>query len=247
MKDGFLKVAAATPFLKVANPLYNVTEMKQCINKACEQGVKVLAFPELCITGYTCGDLFLQDTLLEEAKDALEMLCCYLEEKDIVVMVGLPLMVKGSLYNVVVLLQNGKVLGMIPKNSIPMYGEHAEGRYFQAGPEAIEMIELFGGQVPFGVNQLFTCKQMPELVIAAEVCEDLWSVIPPSSRHALAGATVILNASASAASAGKAEYRKDLVKGQSAKLLCGYIYADAGEGESTTDLVFCGQIGRAHV
>ena len=240
MKDGFLKVAAATPFLKVANPLYNVTEMHQWIDKACEQGVKVFAFPELCITGYTCGDLFLQDTLLDEAKDALEMLCCYLEEKDIVVMVGLPLMVKGSLYNVVALLQNGKVLGIIPKNSIPMYGEHAEGRYFQAGSETVEMVELFGSQVPFGVNQLFTCKQMPELVIAAEVCEDLWSVIPPSSRHALAGATVILNASASAASAGKAEYRKDLVKGQSAKLLCGYIYADAGEGESTTDLVFCG-------
>ena len=240
MKDGFLKVAAATPFLKVANPLYNVTEMKQWINKACEQEVKILAFPELCITGYTCGDLFLQDTLLDEAKDALEMLCCYLEEKDIVVMVGLPLMVKGSLYNVVALIQNGKLLGIVPKNSIPMYGEHAEGRYFQAGPETVEMIELFGNQVPFGVNQLFPCKQMPELVIAAEVCEDLWSVIPPSSRHALAGATVILNASASAASAGKAEYRKELVKGQSAKLLCGYIYADAGEGESTTDLVFCG-------
>lgn len=240
MKDGFLKVAAATPFLKVANPLYNVTEMKQWMNKAYEQGVKVVAFPELCITGYTCGDLFLQDTLLDEAKDALEMLCCYLEEKDMFVMVGLPLMVKGSLYNVVAMIQNGKVLGIVPKNSIPMYGEHAEGRYFQAGPETVEMVELFGNQVPFGVNQLFTCKQMPELVIAAEVCEDLWSVIPPSSRHALAGATVILNASASAASAGKAEYRKELVKGQSAKLLCGYIYADAGEGESTTDLVFCG-------
>ena len=138
------------------------------------------------------------------------------------------------------MIQNGKLLGIVPKNSIPMYGEHAEGRYFQAGMENVEMVELFGKQVPFGMNQLFVCKQLPEVVLAAEVCEDLWSVIPPSSKHALAGATVILNASASAAAAGKAEYRKELVKGQSAKLLCGYIYADAGEGESTTDLVFCG-------
>ena len=240
MKDGFFKVAAATPFVKVANPLYNVTEMKKCIEEALEQDVKLLVFPELCITGYTCGDLFLQDTLLDEAKDALEMLCCYLEEKDIFVMAGLPLMIKGALYNVVAMIQNGTLLGVIPKNSLPMYGEHAEGRYFQAGTEQVELVELFGKQVPFGMNQLFTCKQLPELVIAAEICEDLWSVIPPSSRHALAGATVILNASASAASAGKAEYRRELVKNQSARLFCGYVYADAGEGESTTDLVFSG-------
>ena len=240
MKDGFLKVATATPVLKVANPIYNVTEMQKCIDEACDKGVKILVFPELGITGYTCGDLFLQDTLLEEAKDALDFLCCSLEEKDILVLVGLPLFVKGSLYNVVAVIQNGALLGFVPKHSIPMYSEFSEGRYFEAGKEIVEMIDFCGKKVPFGMNQLFVCKQLPDLVIATEVCEDLWTAIPPSSHHALAGATVILNASASCESAGKVEYRRELVKNQSAKLFCAYIYANAGEGESTTDLVFGG-------
>ena len=239
MKDGFIKVAVATPEVKVADCGFNAEQTMQLLQKAEEQGVKVLVFPELGITGYTCGDLVFQDTLLENAKKKMWEIADATAGKDVFVFAGLPLMIKGKLYNVAAAIQNGELLGLIPKYSIPNYSEFSEGRYFKAGKKEVTEIFLDGHLVPFGMNLLFTCEPLG-MTIAAEICEDLWGAIPPSSIHALAGANVLVNLSASNEVTGKAQYRRDLVKNQSARLYSAYLFACAGEGESTTDLVFGG-------
>lgn len=240
MKDGFVKVAAATPAIHVAEPMYNVKQIGSLMDEALQKGVKLLVFPELCLTGYTCGDLFLQDTLLSSAKAALAVLVEKSRGCDMVTVVGMPLSVRSKLYNAAVLFQNGVILGAVPKSTIPTYSEFYEGRHFTSGKELDEDISLCGQRVPLGAKQLFVCRENEDLCIGAEICEDLWTAIPPSSYLALAGATVLINQSASNEVTGKDSYRRDLVVNQSARLFAAYIYADAGEGESTTDTVYAG-------
>ena len=240
MKDGFIKCAAGTPDLKVANCAYNAQKIIELINEASSAGVKILALPELCVTGYTCADLFLSKTLLDGAESALETILAASKGKDIIVAVGCPLRVSGELYNCAVVLQNGRVLGVVPKKFLPNYNEFYEMRWFTPADSQKRDIKLLGVIVPFGSGLIFGCENIPELSLAVEVCEDLWSPEPPSIKAALDGATIILNLSASNELIGKAEYRESLVKGQSARLICGYIFAGAGEGESTTDVVFGG-------
>lgn len=240
MKHGFIKVAAISPKIKVADPAYNAGVIVEKMKEAYEKGAKILVFPELCITGYTCGDLFLQEILLEEAKRQLSVIAEATQDMDALVMVGLPVEREGRLYNVAAVLHQGGVLGMVPKSNLPMYGEFYEGRHFTEGNTVPVSYDFEGEEVPFGRNLLFECTSMPGLVIGCELCEDLWVADPPSTTHALMGATVIANLSASNETIGKDEYRRMLVKSTSGRLLCGYIYASAGEGESTQDLVFGG-------
>ncbi len=240
MRHGFLKVAAVTPKIKVADPKYNAQVICEELEKAYEKGAKLIVFPELCLTGYTCNDLFLQELLLEEAKEQLLRIAEATEGRDALVMVGLPLERDGRLYNVAAVLQDGVVLGLVPKANIPMYAEFYEGRHFTEGNREVISYYLDGEEVPFGTNLLFECTTMPGLVVGCEICEDLWVANPPSTSHALAGATVIVNLSASNETVGKDEYRELLVKSASARLICGYLYCSAGEGESTQDLVFGG-------
>lgn len=240
MKHGFIKVAAISPKIKVADPAYNAGVIVEKMKEAYEKGAKILVFPELCITGYTCGDLFLQEILLEEAKRQLSVIAEATQDMDALVMVGLPVEREGRLYNVAAVLHQGSVLGMVPKSNLPMYGEFYEGRHFTEGNTVPVSYDFEGEEVPFGRNLLFECNSMPGLVIGCELCEDLWVADPPSTTHALMGATVIANLSASNETIGKDEYRQMLVKSTSGRLLCGYIYASAGEGESTQDLVFGG-------
>lgn len=240
MKHGFVKVAAATPDIKVADCEYNRNSIEKIINNAVLNKTKLIVFPELVMTGYTCGDLFLQEKLLSEAKRQLIELAKFSKDKDILIFVGLPLEMKSKLYNVMAAINNGEILGFIPKKNLPNYSEFYELRHFARGNEKPEKLNINGKEVPFGTNILFECKEMEGFVVAGEICEDVWVPNPPSVGHALAGATVIVNASASDETTGKSEYRKGLINGQSARLLCGYIYASAGEGESTTDLVFSG-------
>ena len=240
MKDGFVKTAAGTPDIKVADCGYNCARIKSLIDRAHEQGVRVLVLPELCITGYTCQDLFFQQTLLDGALNALKDIAGHTAGLDMLVAVGCPLRFRGELYNCAVVLKDGKVLGVVPKKFLPNYNEFYEKRHFTAAPDGEYDIELFGEKVPFGLGLLFECREMPELVFAAEICEDLWAAEPPSISLALGGATIIANLSASNETIGKDAYRRELVNSQSARLLCGYVYASAGSGESTQDLVFSG-------
>ena len=240
MKDGFLKAAALSPALRVADCAYNVRQIAEALRKAAARGVKLAVFPEFCLTGYTCGDLFLQRTLQTGALDALSALLAETQELDVVALVGLPLLVHGKLYNCAAVLCHGRILGLVPKTYLPNYGEFYEKRQFTPGSTEVELTEVCGQQVPFGTSLLFRCRQMPSFVLGVEICEDLWSALPPSTFHALAGATVIANLSASDETVGKAEYRRALVSNQSARLLCGYLYASAGHGESTQDMVFAG-------
>lgn len=240
MKHGFIKVAAATPVIRVADCGYNTGRILELIDKAEEQGNKLVVFPELSITGYTCGDLFLQDTLLRSASENVMRIAKHTGDKEIVVVVGFPYVVKGNLYNTAAVIFHGKVLGLVPKVSIPNYTEFYEARHFTKGnPEPVP-VDFMGNEVYFGTRQLFQCTNMPEFVLGVEICEDLWIPQSPSVSHCSAGATVIANLSASDELTGKDAYRRDLVKSQSAKLVCGYVYSDAGEGESTTDVVFAG-------
>lgn len=240
MKDGFLKVAAATPKIEVANPVHNGNEMKNLINIAVNQQVKVLVFPELCLTGYTCGELFLQETLIDETNRILKEITDYTKDLDILVAVGTPILKDAKLYNTAAVIMNGEILGFVPKKNLPNYSEFYEARHFNAGFETIEYINFFDKLIPISTNLLFKCSNFSYLTIGVEICEDLWVPDPPSVKQALAGATLILNPSASNEITGKDTYRRDLIKMQSAKLVSGYIYADSGEGESTTDLVFAG-------
>jgi len=234
MKDGFVKVCAATPKIQVADCQYNGTIIKKMIEEFEAENVKLVVFPELCITGYTCSDLFLQDTLLREAYETLEDIKESTVDKDILAIVGLPIMLENKLYNVATVLHHGSVLGMVPKSNIPNYSEFYEARHFLKGNDRINYVK----GIPFGKNLLFSCENLPSFVLGVEICEDVWVAIPPSCKHALAGATVIANLSASDEITGKDVYRRELIKGQSGRLTCSYIYADAGEGESSTDLVF---------
>lgn len=244
MKHGFIKTAAVTPKIKVADTDYNVEEIAQKMREAAEAGAKIIVFPELCITGYTCDDLFLQEMLLKKAKEGLLTLAEYTLELDALVFVGLPFVRNNKLYNVAAALHGGKVLGMIPKENIPSYAEFYEGRHFAGGnrePEEVTIQTKAGAEsIPFGSNLLFEIDAIEGLTVGCEVCEDIWVTNPPSGRHALAGATVLLNLSASSETVGKDAYREMLVKSASARFLAGYVYVSAGEGESTQDLVFGG-------
>ena len=240
MRHGFIKVAAATPDIRVADVDYNKGQIINQMDEAAEAGAKIIVFPELCITGYTCSDLFLQDILLNSAKKALVEIAEHTKNLDALVFVGVPIAVGGELYNIAAALNHGNILGFTTKSFLPNYGEFYEMRQFRPGPKKAEKI-LFGGkEIPFGPQLLFVENQMANLIVSAEICEDVWSPVPPSIEAAREGATVIVNCSASDETIGKASYREALISGQSARLISGYIYANAGEGESTTDLVFGG-------
>ena len=240
MKNGFVKVAAATPDIRVADVEFNTQNIINVMEEAQKNGAKILVFPELCVTGYTCSDLFDHSVLLKASRKALLEIAENTSDKDMLVFVGAPLEVNGKLYNVAAAMNQGEILGFTTKTFLPNYGEFYEMRQFTPGPQTVREITFEGKKIPFGPQILFQAKGMEELVVAAEICEDVWSPIPPSIQAALEGATVIVNCSASDETIGKDTYRRALISGQSARLISGYIYANAGEGESTTDLVFGG-------
>ncbi|MDD3252245.1 MAG: NAD(+) synthase [Lachnospiraceae bacterium] len=240
MKDGFFRAAAATPKVKVADPVHNREEICKLIEAGEREHVGLMVFPELCLTAYTCGDLFLQMPLLRKAKEELREIEQFTKGRSMLVLVGLPWEHGGKLYNVAAAICDGVLLGLVPKKNLPNYSEFYEQRHFTAGTEGLVTTDWFGRPVVMGMNLLFKCREIPELVVAAEICEDVWVPCPPSIRHCLAGATVIANCSASDEVVGKDSYRRELILGQSARLICGYVYANAGEGESTQDLVFGG-------
>lgn len=241
MKDGFITVATATPQVAVADCEANAQAILACINEMAAAHAKVMVLPELCITGYTCSDLFWQTKLLDEAEAALSAIAEGSRQVDALIAVGMPLRVAGKLLNVAAILCRGKVLGFVPKVNLPAYNEFYETRHFTSGSADMGTVQFCGEEIPVGTNLLFSCENVVDLCVAAEICEDLWVPNPPSVQHALAGASVICNLSASDEMVGKGSYRRDLVAGQSARLVCAYLYATAGEGESTTDLVFGGQ------
>ncbi len=240
MKDGFIKTAACTPDIKVADCVYNRQSIEAAAKEAAGAGAKLIVFPELCLTGYTCQDLFWQPRMTDAAKDELLALADATKDLDALIFVGLPFEAGRKLYNVSAALCRGHVLALIPKTYLPSYNEFYEGRHFAPVDRRVTHVTLGKEEVPFGTDIIFSCASVPALTVACEICEDLWVPCPPSIRHAEAGATVIVNLSASDEAAGKDAYRRDLVSGQSARLVCGYVYACAGDGESTTDLVFGG-------
>ncbi len=241
MRQGFVKAAVATPKIRVADTEYNGQQIRQQMRESVTKGAKLVVFPELCITGYTCQDLFFQETLLRGAAEELMKIAAESGELDAIFFVGLPYEIGGKLYNVAAVISHGKVLGMVPKSFIPNYNEFYEARHFASGAELCTEAYLpDGSRVPVDTDMIFTCRQLPKLKIAVEICEDLWVPNPPSISHALAGADVIVNLSASNEITGKESYRRELVVGQSARLICAYLYASAGDGESTQDLVFSG-------
>lgn len=241
MRQGFIKVAALTPKVTVADTQANRKEICRLMDEAEAKGAKILVFPELCITGYTCGDLFYQQVLIREAKKELLAIAKYTQRKDYLAFVGLPLEYNGKLYNVAAAVTQGKVLGLVPKTHIPNYNEFYERRHFAPGMKQPVPVALDEDTVvPMGTRVLFQCRQMPELKIGAEICEDVWAPNPPGVEHALAGATLLVNLSASDETTGKDMYRKSLVTGQSGRLICGYVYCSAGDGESTQDVVYSG-------
>lgn len=240
MKNGFVKVAAATPDIRVADVEFNTQNIINAMEEAQKNGAKILVFPELCVTGYTCSDLFDHSVLLKASRKALLEIAENTSDKDMLVFVGAPLEVNGKLYNVAAAMNQGEILGFTTKTFLPNYGEFYEMRQFTPGPQTVREITFEGKKIPFGPQILFQAEGMEELVVAAEICEDVWSPVPPSIQAALEGATVIVNCSASDETIGKDTYRRALISGQSARLISGYIYANAGEGESTTDLVFGG-------
>ncbi|MCD8355647.1 MAG: NAD(+) synthase [Clostridia bacterium] len=239
MKDGFIKVAAATPEIHVADCVWNADNIISLCQEANEKGVQVIGFPELCLTGYTCSDLFLHNILLDSAKEQLLRIAEQTSDMDMLTIIGLPVQVGGTLYNCAAFLHKGKILGMIPKRNIPNYTEFYELRHFtEADDDTEEYLNWEGQEFCLDPNQIFCCEKMEDFAVSAEICEDLWVANPPSSELAQAGATIIFNLSASDEIIGKAAYRRDLVRIQSGRGLCGYVYCDAGQGESSTDLVF---------
>ena len=240
MKNGFVKVAAATPDIRVADVEFNTQNIINAMEEAQKNGAKILVFPELCVTGYTCSDLFDHSVLLKASRKALLEIAENTNDKDMLVFVGAPLEVNGKLYNVAAAMNQGEIIGFTTKTFLPNYGEFYEMRQFTPGAQTVREITFEGKKIPFGPQILFQAEGMEELVVAAEICEDVWSPVPPSIQAALEGATVIVNCSASDETIGKDTYRRALISGQSARLISGYIYANAGEGESTTDLVFGG-------
>jgi len=240
MKQGFVKVATGTPNIQVADCVHNTKEISNIIKDMQKQDAKIMVFPELCITGYSCGDLFWQDKLLASATEQLLWLAKDTKLVDALIFVGLPFELNGELYNVAAVLNRGEILAIVPKINIPNYAEFYEKRHFAEYLHDNCEIMLGNHEVLFGTDIIFECEDMIRLCVGAEICEDLWVPNPPSINLAMAGATIIVNLSASNDIAGKAQYRRDLVGGQSARIICGYIYADAGNGESTTDIVFGG-------
>lgn len=252
MQDGFVKVGVCSPELRVADPAYNCEKMVEKARELSERGVKLLAFPELSLTGYTCGDLFLQEPLLQGALAGLEAFAGETASLDTLFVTGLPIVHQGRLFNVAALVFHGNVVGLVPKSHIPSYSEFYEGRHFAGYHSSysegyvddtgntFHTLPFQQEPVCFGAKQIFACEQMPEFAVAVEICEDLWAPVPPGSYHAMAGATVLVNPSASDEATGKSSYRRELVKGQSARTISGYLYADASGGESTTDLVYAG-------
>ena len=238
MKDGFIKTAAASFDVTVADCVTNAEKITEIIKNSAENGVRLLALPELCITGYTCSDLFLQSELLDGAKTALKSICENTKSADIIAVVGLPISKNSRLYNCAAVLYKGEILGVVPKANIPNYNEFYEKRHFCPAPKNNSALTLFDKEIPFGTNLIFACADMKNFTFAAEICEDLWVAAPPSVNHAKNGANIIVNLSASNEVIGKCEYRRSLVSGQSARLVCGYVYCSAGDGESTTDTVF---------
>ncbi len=219
MKDGFLKVAAATPRIRVADCSYNASRVEAMAAEAAENGAALLVFPELCLTGYTCGDLFLQDSLLRGAEQALARVLDASARHAIVLVVGMPFRLGGALYNVAAVICRGKLLGLVPKQNIPNYSEFYEARHFTSGRGIQPMnFHVCGQDTVFGDGLLFRCTGLPSFVLGCEICEDLWVANPPSTYLSAAGATVIANPSASDETIGKASYRRELVKGQSARL-----------------------------
>ena len=239
MKDGFVRVAAGTPKVRVADCAYNTENIIALMREAEAKHVKVLVLPELCVTGYTAADLFLQDTLLAGALSGLAAIKRASEELDLLTFVGLPIADCGRLYNCAAAVKGGRILGVTTKRNIPNYSVYYELRHFEPGEETMRTVRLLGEDVPFGNRLLFECEQLP-LRVAAELCEDLWVPQSPSIEHALAGANLIVNLSASDENVGKGDYRRSLVSMQSARLICGYIYANAGQGESSQDMVYAG-------
>ena len=251
MRDGFIKIAAATPDLHVADCAYNTSEIVKLAKEAAAKGAKLITFPELCLTGYTCGDLFLQETLLEGAMQALGTVCRETAELQAVIVVGLPMRYNGKLYNIAAPIVHGRVLAFVPKTHIPNYSEFYEQRHFYSGKtlddEGIEAknigVKTLNEEynyIHIGNDFIFRCEEQPLFTFGVEICEDLWVPNPPSTALAQMGAHIIVNLSASDEIIGKAGYRRDLVRQQSGRLLCAYLYADAGFGESTQDLVFAG-------
>ena len=238
---GLLRIGVATPEMKVADVAYNQAEIVKIMRQAHGQGVSLVLFPELCLTGYTCADLFFQQLLQQQVETALVELAELTSSMPISVVVGAPISVDGRLFNCAVFLSDGQICGLVPKTYLPNSGEFYEQRWFCSAVEATsDICQLVSSQVPFGPDLLFRAKDRPEVLIGVEICEDAWSVVPPSSSQALAGATLLLNLSASPEILGKEAYRRELVASQSARCLSAYAYASAGPNESTTDLVFSG-------
>lgn len=244
MEHGFIKVAAVTPKIRVADTVYNAGQICGSMDEAVENGAKIIVFPELCITGYTCNDLFLQALLLEKAKEALFQVAGHTKGKDALVFAGLPAVRDNKLYNAAAALYDGKILGLVPKANIPSYAEFYEGRHFTPGNgEPVEYVLHSGkeeARIPFGTKLLFDVEAIEGLKVGCEICEDIWVPDSPGTAHALAGATLLVNLSASNETVGKDEYREMLVKSASARTITGYVYTSAGEGESSQDLVFGG-------
>lgn len=245
MDFGFIRVGAATPRINVGNCKKNADEIISLIKEGADKGLSLLVFPELCITGYTCGDLFLNSTLLEGATRELLRIADATRNTEMAVIVGLPLAVNNALYNTAAVVYEGKVLAFIPKTAIPNYSEFYEARHFTPGFDKPCLIDFFQDnqmtKVPFGTNIIFKDISFEHPVLfAVEICEDMWIPQPPSIKHSLAGAMIIANLSASNEIVGKTDYRRTLVKALSGRLVSAYVYADAGPGESTTDLVFGG-------
>ncbi|MCB9071598.1 MAG: NAD(+) synthase [Prevotellaceae bacterium] len=235
---GFIKVAAAIPAIEVANCKSNIVAIEQLIKKASAKGVQLLGFPELCITGYTCADLFHNQLLIAQAEKALANLIQQTAQLNIITIVGLPIRIQNQLFNCAVAFQKGQILGVVPKKHLPNYNEFYEKRWFASASDTTTSELLICGQkVPFGEHLLF---ESPQATFSIEICEDLWTPIPPSSIDALAGSHVIFNLSASNELIAKNSYLRDLIKQQSARCLAGYVYASAGFGESSTDLLFAG-------
>lgn len=235
---GYIKVAAVSPKTKLADPQANAETIAAAMRDADKQGVGIVVFPELAVTGYTCGDLFLQTDLLNAADDALRAITAETADTGVLAFIGAPIVAEGKLYNCAVAVCGGKVLGAVPKTNIPNYSEFYELRHFTPAPAAAIQTVVGGQATVLSAKQLFRAENMPGLTVAAEICEDLWVAEPPSGKAAAAGATVVCNLSASNETIGKAEWRRTIVAAQSGRLAAAYIYADAGTGESTTDTVF---------
>lgn len=242
MVDGFIKVAAGVPDCTVADVSANTKEIKRLISKANELKINLLCLPELCITGYTCGDLFFSETLLNSAKNALKEITEYTAGLYPIVIVGVPLIYSSKLFNCAAVLSNGKILGIVPKTYLPNYAEFYEQRQFSSGVLVGKdaTLNICGITAPFGTELIFAHNEMPEYTFGLEICEDLWAAVPPSEKLCRGGANIIVNPSASNEVIGKAEYRGSLISSTSARLLCGYIYSSSGSGESTQDLVYSG-------